>query len=140
VPQDLLSLFHGLAAISRSTDPTIAGRLMARGDSRGLSVRQRIVQKTGLHSGVLKRISPTNLRNTYAHCRSLAGHNIRAVQETMGHRSIKTTLRYQACILPNVSSPLDPESKNTTIRQMNILRGRFTMTLSSLQSIKPQGP
>ena len=130
----------------------VCGRCVANAAPRALSVRQaeRIVQKAGLRSGVLKRVTPTNLRSTYAHRRLLAGHNIRAVQQDMGHRSIKTTLRYQACILPGVSSPFDPESQGMIVRQMNILLGRLAMTLAALSSgvalakpdqpTKPQGP
>jgi integrase len=150
VPQGLLPLLQGLAAISRSSAPMVCGRSDAKGTPRGLSVRQaeRVIQKAGLRSGVLKRVTPTNLRSTYAHRRLLAGHNIREVQVAMGHRSVKTTLRYQACILPNVTSPLDPESQGMVVRQMNVLLGRLAMTLpalswsngSAIRPTKPRGP
>jgi hypothetical protein len=39
----------------------------------------------------------------------------------MAHRDIKSTLRYKACILPEVTSPLDPESRGMIVRQMNVL-------------------
>ena len=142
VPQGLLPLFQGLAAISRASDPMLCGRPVANAAPRGLCVRQaeRIIQKAGLRSGVLKRVTPTSLRSTYAHRRLLGGHNIRAVQEDMGHRSIKSTLRYQACILPSATSPLDPESQNMVVRQMNVLLGRLSMALPALHPTKPQGP
>ena len=142
MPQGLLPLFQGLAAISRVSDPMLSGRPIANAAPRGLSVRQaeRVVQKAGLRSVVLKRVTPTNLRSTYAHRRLLGGHTIRAVQEAMGHRSVKTTLRYQACILPSVTSPLDPESQVMVLRQMNGLLGRLAMVLPAIQPTKPQGP
>jgi len=56
------------------------------------------------------------------------------------HRSIKSTLRYQACILPSATSPLDPESQNMVVRQMNVLLGRLSMVLPALHPTKPQGP
>lgn len=142
VPQGLLPLFQGLAAISRASAPMLCGRPVANTPSCGLSVRQaeRIVQKAGLRAGILKPVTPTNLRSTYAHRRLLAGHNIRLVQEALGHRSIKTTLRYQACILPEVTSPLDPESPGMVVRQMNVLLGRLAMVLPAHQPAKPQGP
>ena len=147
VPQGLLAVFQGLAAISRATEPMVTGRRNAKGGARSLSVRQaeRIVQKAGLQSGVLKRVTPTNLRSTYAHRRLLAGHNIRAVQEAMGHRSIATNMRYQACILPDVTSPLDPESQGTIVRRMNGLLARLAMALGqsdgpNLLPTQPQGP
>jgi len=118
------------------------GRAKDKTVPRGLSVRQaeRVVQQAGLTSGVLKRVTPTNLRSTYAHRRLLAGHNIREVQDAMGHRSMKTTLRYQACILPTVTSPLDPDTPERVLRQMNGLLGRLAMTLPAIQPTKPQGP
>ena len=142
VPQGLLPLFQGLAAISRASAPIVCGRPADNAALCSLSVRQaeRIVQKAGLRSGVLKRVTPTNLRSTYAHRRLLAGHNIREVQIAMGHRSVKTTLRYQACILPSVTSPLDPESRSMVIRRMNILLGRLAMALPAILPTKPQGP
>jgi integrase len=120
----------------------LSGRPIANAAPRGLSVRQaeRVVQRAGLRSGVLKRVTPTNLRSTYAHRRLLGGHTIRAVQEAMGHRSVKTTLRYQACILPNVTNPLDPESQVMVLRQMNGLLGRLAMVLPAIHPTKPQGP
>jgi len=69
----------------------------------------------------------------------LAGHNIREVQDAMGHRSMKTTLRYQACILPTITSPLDPDTPERVLRQMNGLLGRLAMTLPSIQPTKQQG-
>jgi hypothetical protein len=38
----------------------------------------------------------------------------------MGHRSVKSTLRYQACILPSVTSPLDPESQEILARHRGL--------------------
>jgi hypothetical protein len=55
----------------------------------------------------------------------------------MGHRSIKTTLRYQACILPNVTSPLDPESQNMVVRQME--QGKAAEALQILEDLAAKG-
>jgi hypothetical protein len=65
--------------------------------------------------------------------------NAEGNQQAMGHRSVTTTLRYQAC-LPNASSPLDPESQATVLRQTNALLSRLTMVLATLHRAKPQGP
>jgi integrase len=153
VPQGLLPMFQGLAAISLASAPMVCGRPDAKSRPRGLCVRQaeRIVQKAGLRSGVLKRFTPTNLRSTYAHrrlaCpeqgaqapRRRAGHNIRAVQDAMGHRSIRSTMRYKACILPDVTSPADPESQGMIVRQMNVLLGRLAMALPALPARRSLG-
>ena len=37
----------------------------------------------------------------------MAGDNIRAVQESLGHHSIKTALRYQDCLPPKAAGPAD---------------------------------
>jgi len=58
----------------------------------------------------------------------------------MGHRSVKTTLRYQAFIVPRVTSPADPESQGMVVRQMNVLLGRLVMVLPAILPTKPQGP
>ncbi len=98
VPAGLLPLFRGLAVVSRQSDPMVCGRRMVTGTPQPLSVRQaeRVVQAAALRAGLLKRVSPMRLRHTCGVRRLMAGDTIRAVQVSLGHRSIHTTLRYQA--------------------------------------------
>jgi hypothetical protein len=70
----------------------------------------------------------------------MAGENIRVVQESLGHHSIKTTLRYQAClpmfssprssrlrVNPLVcSSPADPEPPELALRRLALTVDRLT--------------
>jgi integrase/recombinase XerD len=111
VPQGLLPLFQGLATVSRRSDPMICGRRTSAAAPKPLSARQveRLIKAAAQRAGILKRVSPMVLRHSYALRRLMAGDNIRAVQESLGHHSIKTTLRYQACMPPKAASPADPE-------------------------------
>ena len=78
--------------------------------NRPLSARwiQCLVRDMGRRAGILKPVSPKTLRHTYAvHCLE-AGANIREVQTALGHRQVRTTLRYSHCSLPlDARSPLD---------------------------------
>ena len=67
------------------------------------------------------------LRHTHAVRRLLAGENIRAVQESLGHRSIETTLRYQACLPQPVTSPADPAGPAQVIAEMTNLLHRLAV-------------
>jgi len=88
-----------------------------------------VTDKTaGQRAGTLKRVSPMVLRQTYALRRVVAGENIRAIQESLGHRSIETTLRYKAC-LPRACSPADPVSPALALRQATALLSRLSMIL-----------
>ena len=142
MPQGLLPLFLGLAAVSRRSDPMICGSRPA-GSSKPLSPRQaeRIVQTAGRRAGILKRVTPMILRHTYALRRLMAGENIREVQECLGHRSIKTTLRYQACILPKAASPLDPDPPSLAMKQLVTLLDRMNLLVDAMQRPAcPRGP
>ena len=84
------------------------------------------------------------LRHSYAHRRLLAGDTIREVQESLGHHSVKTTLRYQACIVSKATSPADPESQDMVIREMKNLLARIGQVLPTLitthRTLSPGGP
>ena len=90
VPRGLAPMFEGLAAISRASDPMICGRYIAAAVPGPLSVRQaeRLIQAAAKKAEILKRVNPMVLRHTYALRRLIAGDNIRAVQEALGHRSV----------------------------------------------------
>lgn len=75
---------------------------------RGYPLIEIIVRRARQAAGVLKPTTAMSLRHAYAvHCLE-TGASIRAVQEALGHLDIRTTMRYQRCILPeNYESPLD---------------------------------
>jgi len=143
VPQGLLPLFQGLSAVSRRSAPMICGRQSSAPVPKPLSARQaeRIIQCAARRAGILKRVSPMSLRHTHAVRRLMAGDNIRAVQESLGHHSIKTTLRYQACILPKAASPADPEPPEVSLKRLaGVLDRLSTLAAAVPQSTFAQGP
>jgi integrase/recombinase XerD len=142
VPAGIQPLFQGLAVVSRSSDPMVSGR-RAGVTPRPLGTRQaeRIVRAAGQRAGVFKIVTPGNLRHTYAVRRLMAGENIRVVQETLGHRSVKTTLRYQACILPKVASPADPPPSHPTLDRLAATIEGLKAAFARMQTpAKPCGP
>jgi integrase/recombinase XerD len=142
VPQGLHPLFKGLAAVSRRSDPMICG-FRTGASPAPLTPRQaeRIVQSAGLRAGILKRVTPMGLRHTYAVRRLAAGENIRAVQTSLGHHSVKTTLRYQACILPKTTSPVDPPPPNLAMKELSAVLDGLKTALTRMQaSASPCGP
>ena len=81
------------------------------------------------------------LRHSYALRRLIAGDNIRAVQESLGHHSIKTTLRYQACLPSKAASPADPEPPEVSLKHLAQVLDRLTTLVSdSPHSAFAQGP
>ncbi len=79
-------------------------------EGRALSCRwiELLIRTMAERAEILKPVSPRSLRDTYAvHCLE-AGANIREVQTALGHRSVRTTLKYTRCMLPpDARSPLD---------------------------------
>lgn len=63
----------------------------------------RIVKKAALKSGLPKSTSPHWTRHTHATEALGLGEDIRVIQETLGHRSINTTVKYTR-VNPNRSS------------------------------------
>ncbi len=51
-----------------------------------------------------------------------------------------TALRHHACILPNVDSPLDLESRNRVVRQMNVLLARLVVPLPDVDDAASADP
>ena len=135
VPPGLLPMFEGLAAVSRSSDPMICGPRASEGGPRALSARQaeRLIKSAAQRTGILKRVTPTALRHTYALRRLIAGDNIREIQDALGHHSLETTMRYQACLPPKAISPADPVPVESTIREV-------TEQLRRLTEMAPSSP
>jgi len=69
---------------------------------------ERIVRRAARDAEILKDVSCTTLRDSYAVARLRAGCHIRELQETLGHKKIESTLRYQAYLPPaGYVSPID---------------------------------
>jgi integron integrase len=75
------------------------------------SVIQRAVRAAAMESGVEKRVTCHTFRHSFATHLLERGHDIRTVQELLGHRDVATTMIYTHVLrmgARGVRSPLDP--------------------------------
>ena len=71
---------------------------------------QRIVRESAKKAGITKKVTPHNLRHSYATHLLEAGTNIRYIQSLLGHSSLNTTQIYTNVAneqLKKIESPLD---------------------------------
>lgn len=94
-------------AAQRSIDPRSG---VERRHHIGAQIIQRAVREAVQRSGITKAATPHTLRHSFATHLLAAGHDIRTVQELMGHADVKTTMIYTHVLglgASGVRSPLD---------------------------------
>jgi integron integrase len=94
-------------AAQRSIDPRSG---IERRHHLGAQVIQRAVKEAARRGGIRKLATPHTLRDSFATHLLGAGHDIRTVQELMGHADVKTTMIYTHVLglgASGVRSPLD---------------------------------
>jgi hypothetical protein len=107
IPSELVSVLDYGKSRCQPADYLFQGRY----GGAPLSTRmiELIIRRASHAAKILKPVTAMTLRHTYAvHCLE-NGETIRALQEALGHEDIKTTMRYNRCILPTgLESPVDP--------------------------------
>jgi integron integrase len=92
---------------NRSMDPRSG---IERRHHLGEQVIQRAVHEAARRAGIAKAATPHTLRHSFATHLLASGHDIRTVQELMGHSDVKTTMIYTHVLglgASGVRSPLD---------------------------------
>lgn len=95
----------------RSLDPRSGKKRRHHLDPSGL---QRAVKRAAQKAGIQKRVTCHTLRHSFATHLLQAGHDIRTVQELLGHKDVRTTMIYTHVLQRGdlaVRSPLDDPAK-----------------------------
>lgn len=105
LPEGVRALVVAGVARCSARDPVFPGRRPGRG--LGLRAVDRIVAEAAMCAGISWPVTPMILRHSYAVHQLQAGMTIRELQELLGHKTVETTLRYEACTPPREASPCD---------------------------------
>jgi len=97
-------------SVRLSVDPREKGSGIKRRHHVHVDSLEKVVKQAVRDSGLTKQIVPHTFRHSFATRLLETGHNIRQVQELLGHKDIRTTMIYLHVMesgTTNVRSPLD---------------------------------
>jgi len=95
-----------------------------------------LFRNTCRRAGQARPVTPMTLRHSYAVHRLENGVGLRTLQEELGHKSIKTTQRYERCLAPKLDGP-HPFTKVHQLMQKYEVRTSPRPTPSTLASLPP---
>ena len=106
---------------SRGTDPRTGA---VRRHHLHESVIRKAVYAAARASGISKKVSCHTFRHSFATHLLMAGHDIRTIQELLGHKDVKTTMIYTHILgtSPAAASPARPTPSGADREHANISR------------------
>ena len=140
IPSELLPVIDYGKARCPANDYIFQGRY--GGASLSTRMIELIIRQARNKAGILKQVTAMTLRHSYAvHCLE-DGISICKLQIALGHKYIKTTMKYNRCLLPpNLQSPLDTlkQKQRNPQKQRQTNLSRSTASPSEAEpSIFPQ--